>query len=261
MCALGLAASVSVGQVRFLGTDNEILHRADSNGNYLGAVTLADGIVGMTVVPAGVALTGTSAGDIIAISSAQDGSNRYPLYRLDNPFGAATLTQIGSIDRNLTSLTWKAGRLYGTNPLGAIREVNLATLDTGPADFAGPPSAGFGGMQYDSVNDRFILLTANDDSLYSFVSPGPASLIGSTGQLFNNSGIEFFQGTLYGALDLEGSTDFLFGSFDLSSGAFTTLATVSGHRGGSVGFVAVPGPGVLALMGVGALAGLRRRRA
>lgn len=259
-CALGLLAVGSTAQVRFLATDDEILYRADSNGNIFSTATLSDGVVGMTIVPNGVSMTGASGGDVIAIGTTPDPlSGRYPLFRLDNPFGAATLNNIGSVDRNLTSLAWQGGRLFGVNPLGAVREVDLITLNAGPADFIGPPAAGFGGLQWDSANSRFVALTANDDSLYSFVAPGPGALIGSTGQTFNNSGLEYFGGVLYGALDDENSTDLLFGSFD-AFGNFTTLATATGHRGGSVGFIAVPTPGVLGLLGVGALAGLRRRR-
>ncbi len=257
--ALALVGTgIAHAQVRFLATDDDQLFRADSNGNVFASVFLSDDIVGMTIVPAGVALAGTSAGDIIAVSGTQDISGRFPVYRLDNAFGAASLFQIGSTDRNVTSLAFENGNLWGITPTGGLRSIDLGTLNAGAPTLIGGPGAGFGGLQYDG--SQFLALSANDESLYSYISPGPATLIGATGQVFNNMGIELFNGRLFGALDLDGSTDVAFGSFDLSTGAFTTLATGFGHRGGSTGFIAVPAPAGLALLGLGGLVATRRRR-
>ena len=68
-------------------------------------------------------------------------------------------------------------------------------------------------------------------------------------------------GTLYGALRLDSpGSQMRVGEFDVTTGLFTSMTTITGIQGNGTGFVTVPAPGAagaaMLLVGVGA----RRRR-
>lgn len=260
-CALALATTgANAAVVQFLATSGDVLMRADSSGATFASSILSDRIVGMTVAPSNGLIAGVGKGDILAISAVSDPlTGRFTLYRLDDPFGAATLVPVGSTDRNLTSLAFATGRLFGVRPNGDVREIDLVTGNTTLASSIGGPGAGFGGLQFDTGLGHFVSSTAGDDSLYNMTSPGPGAHVGALGVNFNNSGIEFLNGTLYGAFDVENSDEYVFGSIDLGTGAFTQLAKID-VAGSNTGFVAIPAPGAAVLLGLGSLAAVRRRR-
>ena len=54
--------------------------------------------------------------------------------------------------------------------------------------------------------------------------------------------------------------DIAIGSFDLNTGVFTELFTISNDVAGSVGLVVVPAPGTAGAIALAGLTGLRRRR-
>lgn len=257
-------AQVQAAPVTFLVTDGAKLFRADSTGATFGFVTMSAQVQSLTIVPTGVNLPGASAGDIVACARTAT-SGRYALYRLDDPFGAASLTQIGSLSTGIGSLTFANGEMYGIedslNPLRVYKfDMNtgnsVANWNTGVA------SPGGGGFVYSTADSQFYLTDATNHRLYSWGVGGTASLVGPVGFGFSNNGMEYHEGVLYGGLRRDSPSNAIScGYFNTTTGAFTVQATVTGVAGNGTGFVAVPEPGsMLALLVGSGLLKLRRRR-
>lgn len=254
----------ALGTVQFLATDGTHLIRADSTGSVQPAVTMSQPLQSLTFVPWGSALPGASGGDVIACRAGSV-SGQWGVYRMDDPFGASpTLTQIGSTTFGVGSLVFAGSELYGIND--SLAPMRVSQLD--PTNFSviqtwntGINVAGGGGLAWDSVGSRFIISDATNHRLMAWTPAGGASVIGPVGLGFANNGIEFLEGTLYGALRPDASTTTLrMGAFDLSTGAFTTMATATGITGAGTGFVAIPAPGALAALAMGGMLSWRRRR-
>jgi len=249
--------------VQFLATDGDRLYRGDLAGNVSPFVTLSAAVQSLTRVPPGFSINGASGGDIIA--TARDAtSGNWNVFRLDDPFGAATLTQIGSTSFGVGSIAFAPGGMYAVND--TLSPIRVAKLDTNNFSVVqnystGVSVTGGGGIAYDTAAAVFYLTDYTNNRLLSWTPGNNASVIGNIGFGFLNNGLEFLNGTLYGALrqDSPGSV-IRVGSFDTSTGIFTANTLINGVSGNGTGFVTVPGPagaGVLAL--AGALA-LRRRR-
>lgn len=264
-CIVGaMIVSPAFATVQFLSSDGTKLFRTDSSGSVLTTVNLSQPIQSLTFVPAGFSLPGASDGDVIACRHGAV-SGQSAVYRVNDPFGAApTLTQIGSTNFGVGSLVFAGSELYAVNDtLSALRVSRLNPLDFSVMQTwnTGISATGGGGIAWDSVGSRFLLTNYNANTLVSWTPSAGATTIGQIGFGFSNNGLEFLNGTLYGALrpDSE-STTLRMGSFNLNTGAFTTLATVNGVTGNGTGFVAIPAPGAVAVLTLGAVFGARRRR-
>lgn len=261
-CA-GLAAPATA-TVQFLASDGANLFRADSTGAVQAPVVLTQPVQSLTFVPGGFALPGASGGDVIACRhGAVAGS--WGVYRVNDPFGAApSLTQIGSTTFGVGSLVFAGAELYAVNdtqsPLRVSRlnPLDFSVIQTWNTGIAG---AGGGGIAWDPVGSRFIISDDDLNRIVSWTPAGGVSTIGPAGFGFSNNGIEFLNGTLYGALRPDSPANVLrMGSFNLSTGAFTTMATATGITGNGTGFVAIPAPGAGLLLGAAALRWTRRKR-
>lgn len=265
--ALAIPAAVSCtasASIQFLATDGAQLFRADSGGTVGPAVMLEHEVQSLTFVPGGFSLPGASGGDILACARSAV-AGEWAVYRVNDAFGAApSLTQIGATSFGVGSMVFAGGELYAVNdsqgPMRVSRldATNFSVVQTWNT---GISANGGGGIAWDSIGQRFLLTNATANTLVSWTPGGSAVTIGSIGFGFANNGLEFLNGTLYGALrpDSAGST-LRMGSFDLTTGAFTTLATATGIEGNGTGFVAIPAPGATLLIGVAALVRSRRRR-
>lgn len=114
------------------------------------------------------------------------------------------------------------------------------------------------GMAYDDANGILYAVNSADNSLYTIdILTGAATLIGATNIRIDMVGLAFdeFTGTLY--LNDGDATDSLY-RLDVTTGA-ATLIGANGY-GTIDGLAWIPAPGTLALLGLGALAGTRRRR-
>jgi len=259
-----LMATPAFGAVQFLVSDGDKLFRADSTGSVLAPITLSHPIQSLTVVPGGFSLPGTSGGDVIAARHSPV-SGQWGVYRVDDPFGAApTLTQIGATSFGVGSMVFAGADIYAVNDsLSPIRVSRLNPLDFSVIQTwnTGISASGGGGIAWDPVGSRFLLTNYTANTLVSWTPSAGATTIGPIGFGFSNNGIELHNGTLYGALrpDSAGTTLRL-GSFNLTTGAFTTLATATGIAGNGTGFVAIPEPQTAVMLALGAACIARRRR-
>lgn len=257
------AASLSSAAVTFLASDGNKLYRADSTGATFGFVTLSAPVQSLTRLPAGIVMPNAAAGDIIACAR-NPVSGRYPLFKVNDPLGAASLTQIGSLDQGIGSLTFANGEMFGVedsiNPLRVIK-LSPATGNTITNYNTGISSGGGGGLAYSASSGLFFITDATNHRLYSWGPGGSSTLVGGIGFNFSNNGMEFHEGTLYGALrrDTPANTMAL-GYFNTTTGAFTTQATLTGIGANGTGFLAVPEPVSLTALTTLILARLRRRR-
>lgn len=257
------AGTACAQPVQFLATDGNRLYRGDMLGNVQSFVTLSAAVQSLTRVPEGYSVAGAVAGDIIATAHSASGGD-WGVYRLDDAFGTPTLTQIGSTSFGVGSLAFSAAGLFAvSDSLSPLRVTSLSMVDFSTIQNynTGINDAGGGGIAAAPGSTQFYLTSDSSNRLMSWSPGGTATAVGGVGFGFSNNGLEYLNGQLYGALrrDTPGS-QMSIGTFDLSTGAFTTATTITGILGNGTGFVTIPAPGAAALLGLGGLLAARRRR-
>ncbi|MFG0244566.1 MAG: PEP-CTERM sorting domain-containing protein [Phycisphaerales bacterium JB052] len=259
MTTIALAAGSTLAGVTptFLATNGDQLYRYDGGG--VDTFTMADRIIGMTV---------DASGNVVGSSPSTAGN--VGLYNLNNPFGTPSLSFVSATAGNsYTSLTYVDGDLYGFFD-GSQRIYNVDTgTDLGPI---GVNNTTFGGSAYDADNGVFYALGRNtmDDSVSLYTVSGfgggslSSTLVGSIGVLGDGMSLEFYDGTLYAAIQNIDNGHFELGSLDLGNGSFNfmqTLATSFSPEGDPTSLaIVVPAPASMALLGMGGLMASRRRR-
>lgn len=258
-----VAGSVSADGVQFLASDGSRLYRGDLNGNVDPFVTLSAPIQSLTRVPEGYSVAGATGGDIIATAVDPVGG-AWKVYRLDDPFGAATLTQIGSTTFGVGSMAFSPGGLFAVNDSSSpikVSRLDTATFGIAQTYSTGVAVSGSGGLAYAPGGSSFFLTDYTNNRLLSWVPGNNATVIGSTGIGFTNNGLEYLNGVLYGAIRPDSpSTQLRVGTFDTSTGLFTPKTTITGINGSGTGFVTIPAPGSGFLLGIAGVACARRRR-
>lgn len=245
----------------FLATNGDQLFRY-SSGSGVSNFTMSEDIVGMTT---------DSNGNVIASSPST--ANTIGIYNLDNPFGSPTLNLQGTTAGNgYTSLTYVGSDLFGFFDGGqSIHQIDTNTYVGTSLGAIGVNDTTFGGSAYDSNSSTFYALGRSvlDDSvsLYSVSGFGGSlnsTLIGSTGILGDGMSLEYFDGTLYAAIQNIDNGHFELGSIDMNTGSFSfieTLATSFSPDGDTTSLaILVPAPSSLAFFGLGGLMAARRRR-
>lgn len=259
MTTIALAAGSTLAGVTptFLATNGDQLYRYDGGG--VDTFTLSEQIIGMTV---------DATGNIVGSSPGTAGS--VGLFNLSSPFGSPNLSFVSSTSGNgYTSLSYVGNDLYGFFD-GSQRIFNVDTgADLGPI---GVNNTTFGGSAYDANNDVFYALgrNINDDSVSLYTVSGfgggslSSTLVGSIGVLGDGLSLEFYDGTLYAAIQNIDNGHFELGSLDLGTGSFNfmqTLATSFSAEGDPTSLaIVVPAPASMALLGMGGLMASRRRR-
>jgi hypothetical protein len=242
--------------------------------------TLSDNITSLAVAPDGK-IYGTSPSD--------DGNGTYELYRLDNPTTAPTLSLIGDfLTYNTPTLSFVGNTLYGVQTIpGAPNTQRLVTIDlnlmteTIVGQTGNTGTDNLAGSGYDAASGIFYAMGKGpngelNDLDYNVVPPfdPSVSLIGNASIQYVNHGGEFYQGTMYGAVQgvaTGGGANMIkvdLGSISTGDGSFTQIANIidnfdqSTLKDGlsSVGLAVIPAPGAAALSSLAGLLLLRRRR-
>lgn len=262
-CLLSIGSAASADVVQFLASDGNRLYRGDLAGNVQPFVTVSAEIQSLTRVPEGYSVPGANAGDIIA-TAVNATAGAYKVYRLDDPFGTPTLVDIGSSSFGIGSLAFSPNGLFAAhtsqNPItvNRISTSDFATLQTYSTGVA---VGGCGGIAYNPNANSFFLTNVTAHTLMSWAPGSAATPIGAVGFGYSNNGMEYLNGTLYGAMRLDSpGSQMRVGTFDQTTGAFTGTTTITGILGNGTGFVTIPAPSTLSLALVCLGASRRRRR-
>ncbi len=179
------------------------------------------------------------------------------LYTVDLNNGAASFVGTHGFDE-MFSLAY--------DPTSDTMYSGLSTADTGfydmdlgngQANFVGDPGFNIDGMTYDPVRGNIVGALAGPGDLYEFnPNTGQGNLL-HDGDFFDNGGLSYDADTdLLWFIDWSGDLY----TFDPDNGYQRTLVMsgLGAHDG--LASTVIPAPGALALLGLGALAGGRRRR-
>ncbi|MCW5777462.1 MAG: PQQ-like beta-propeller repeat protein [Phycisphaeraceae bacterium] len=263
---LAAAGTVATGQVVFLASDDDVLYRGTPSG-VTNTFTVSDFIRGMAVVGGGAAVNGANTGDVIAVNRRTGGQQPIVVYRVDNAFsGTPTLVKIAEADQTFSDIAFANGKIYGVRtsaPTGVIQLIEFdSDFNTVNNYFTNIPvfDAGAGGLAYNASKDVFYVTDPDSDKIWEVSLGGGETEIGATGVKYNNNDLDHFKGTLYAALHDESDDTFHFGRFSKGTGAWSSIVNIGPYLGGAVGLVVVPAPGSLALLGLGGLVAMRRRR-
>lgn len=255
VCGIALGASVAAAQPTFFVFQNEIAHRFTLNGQ-IETFQLSDRLMGSALAPDGV-IRGTSA---------LEDANGWNAYAVDDPFGTPSLSVISDTNSGpYAFVTYVGDTAYSTNSAGELLIMDPLTL----AEQSVVGNMGVGGLNvgagYDPATDTFYMINKDTDSLYTVdYTNATATLVGNLGFDWFNAGAEFFDGTLYAAVQDLASGNLILGEVDTGTGAFTALRTVAQFDPNGnpmqVSLAIVPAPAGLALLGLGGLVAGRRRR-
>jgi len=198
-----------------------------------------------------------------------NGGNLYssPYSNALTPSAPTAMTFNGSTV-NFVALAWRGGRLLGTRNIAteAVYEIDPAT-GVATQTYIHPSTFDFGGLDVDQTNGRLYGLsdgavgtrglweidTANQTQTFIAGYPGTETDI---------DGLAVHNGVAYFVSDGPNTTQANFYVFDVATGLQTgTIASpFTGSGTFSAATYAVPAPGALGLLGLGALVGGRRRR-
>ncbi len=256
---VAIAAGGALAQPIYLATSGSTLYRAEQGGAAM-TFALSDEINNLVLAPNG---------DILAISGSETGSGTFEIYRLVGALSNAPSLEIISDDlpNSYPAATFVGDTLYGyRNGSRMLVTYDIGTeieTEVGPS---APMQGPIGGAAYDAATDTFYAVTRGDDSLFTvdYAAGGgspDATLVGNLGIDVFNMGLDLYAGTLYAAFEDTTNNQFVVGTVSTATGMFTgDTVLFDGSLDGSVGFVVVPAPGVLAVFAAGGLFASRRRR-
>lgn len=259
LCVLGGAACAAAAQPVFLAVVDTTLYRFTLNGQ-AETFTLSDKMMSLALAPDG---------RFLGHSAEKNSGQLWESYELIDPLGTPSLSMLSDqVPGPRPTLSFAEGNAYSTRE-DANQTTELITVDGNTlVDDALIGNTGLGrstnGSGYDAANDILYVINGSTDLLYTVDrATGAATPVGGLGLDYFNGGAEFFDGTLYALLQDTSREEFVFGTIDTSSGAFTGLRVVTGYDPAEVHFASlavVPAPATLGLLGAGLLAGARRRR-
>jgi len=198
-------------------------------------------IIGMTEVPAGVAVTGCKKGDILAVEAG--GGRRF--WRIDNArVGLPTLVSVGnfaaSID-NPSSIAFARGRLFSVSGSGQLVELDPVGFKK-ISETSILPAGQVGGLTFDGLHSWFVSDGASDQIWNIPFTPAPQNepvAIGLPNRAldFRTNGLEMFGDQLWAGVNVTGK-GLRIGTFDLQSGEFDEVWEVDQRTSSeNVGYV------------------------
>ncbi len=267
---LAAAPAASAFPIIF-ATSNDVLFRIDSDTLAVDTFTLSDDITAMSFDDNGV-LWATSPRDM-------DADTFYDVYRISDPFGTPSLLPISDgLVLKTPSIDWVGSTLYGLQTYdtgGGVLSSKLVTIDpnTGNETVVGATGATgrvSGSIGVDVGSGVMYSIDHVDNNLYTLDwqllgGPDPSStLIGNTGYNPANTGLDYYDDTLYAMSMNNVSGNFDIGVFtvDTTTGAYTLLVDLSGETAtrGSQSIAVIPEPATLCLLALGGIAVAMRRR-
>lgn len=252
------ATSFAAASDTFLVVREDTLYRYD--GNTVETFTLSDTFHSLSLTDRG----------IIGVSNLQENVGNPPpdfeIWRLDGALSPApSLTRIGTFtDQRFPTLTQVGSTLYGIGE-GEIYTVAPDFSLTFVANVT--PGEAIGGSGYDAGSDTFYVTGQTSDALFSMdLGSGAISQIGTgVGFDFRNQGGEWWNGQYWAAFEDVTNDRLVLGTIDTTTGLFNLevvlqngLGTLT--SGQTMGLAVIPSPSSLALLGLGGLAAVRRRR-
>lgn len=260
LAAVSLAGAPALAQPDLMITQGTTMYRYQG-GTVSAFPNIGDVISGMTNVPNGVTVGtmngGASNGDILALG-------RNGVYRVDNPNGTPTLTQIGARGGPNASPVFVGGRLFGVAgvlPLGSTvfewDPITFAQIGQWPTGIFGGP----GGMvAVPGTLDEFYYSEFNNDMIYHYRLGDTFSTPVCTTPDNDYVGLEMVGGTIYASYALPATRQFVLGTQALD-GTFAQLAVLDAYNDGITGLAQIiPAPGAFGLFVGGAACCVRRRR-
>ncbi len=188
--------------------------------------------------------------------------------------GGLTPTNLGQLtfngaNTNFVGLGWRNGKLLGTRNIAteAVYEIDPVLL-TASQTYVYPSTFDFGGLDVDATNGKLYGLSdtapaGQSRGLYAIddVNGSTSFIAGYPGSETDIDGLAVHNGLAYYVSDGPNTAQASFYVFDVSTGLM--IGTLASPFTGSGTFSAaafVPAPGALALLGVGAIGAMRRRR-
>ncbi len=252
---VGAASAAAYAQSRLFGVDGLNLHELNP---VTGAILNTTPITGAPGVVGGLAYHAAS--DTLYLTS----TSLDNLWTLNYTTGVAT--QVGLYNVGATVVMHglgidNTGQLYGysTNPASAARFFSI-DRNTGQATgISDPGFAGFGSLGFVAATSTMYVADTVGDQLFSIDrTTGVTTLVGPFG-VASQVGVGMAYDPAFGMLAVNNSgTDALY-SLNLQTGAATLIANLTTSNMLSLEFV-IPAPGAAAVVGLGGLALLRRRR-
>lgn len=232
-----------------LASIDDTLYRVNGAGLPAGTVQAfpnqPGSIIGMTLVPAGVAVAGCTEGSVLAI----EGSTGRRIWRVDGArAGVPHLVQVGQLPPGVLaySIAFGHGRLFciadalfsELSP-ATFQQIG-ATVDLRPTD-----SAGTGGLAFDGVGTWYATNSISN-RLISLPDPPTAAgwnpILPDVGVDFASNGLEFYAGRLWAALQSPGTAQgrLVVGQLSLPSSQFSQVWDLgpAPAQSTNVGFVA-----------------------
>lgn len=256
--ALVVAAGSFASADTFLVTRGDQMFRYNSSTNQIDQFTMTDTFHSLSNTKLGV----------IGVSNLQENVGNPPpdfeIWRVDNINTVPSLTRIGtSTDQRFPSLTQVGNTIYG------LGEGNIVTLDNNfNQTFVTniQPGEAIGGSGYDPISGNFYVTSQTTDRFFTLdLGNGNLNAIGSLGIDVRNQGGEWWRGEYWAAFEDLTNDRLVLGTVDTGSGLFTMHVVLQNGLGDlvsnrTVGLAIIPSPSGLALLGLGTLAALRRRR-
>ena len=268
---VGLAASAASAHTHYF-TQGATLYSTSDNGATVSNVNITVNGAAVTISSLAFDPSGNLWG-----GTTQDGN----IYRINTTTGVATPTAIPALGGQTNTFDFRQNgnvleAIIFTNFGGGNSTMQIRDAATGAQILApvaiGQGNPGVPASGYLSGNSIFAFGGTNYNLFSYSLANAAATLVGNTGITWSQAGGAVYNGELWlgsrigsynasnGGQD-HGTSGFQFGTVNTATGAFTQVFTVAELPfGGGFGYAVIPAPGAAALLGLGGLVAVRRRR-
>lgn len=255
---IAAAGSLATAGDTFVVTRGDQLYRYNASTNTIDQFTMSDTFHSLSSTKLG----------IIGVSNLQENVGNPPpdfeVWRLDDVASTPSLTRIGTFtDQRFPSLTQVGNTIYGLGE-GMIYTIDNNLNSTFVTNIQ--PGEAIGGSAYDAVSDTFYVSSQTTDQIFTLnLVDGSLNAIGSLGIDVRNQGGEWWRGQYWAAFEDLTNDRLVLGTIDTGTGLFTMQVVLQDGLGvlesnQTMGLAIIPSPSGIALLGLGGIAAIRRRR-